>query len=77
MPCGKRQIFAKDFAKEWLGHAISLASITIAKESLFGIAITKGTDLKVFQSLPLALASYSRGWGLEYRKFYVWKNSLV
>ena len=39
--CGKRQIFAKDFAKEWVGYAISLASITIAKESLFSIAITK------------------------------------
>ena len=39
--CGKRQIFAKDFAKEWVGYAISLASITIAKESLFGIAIAK------------------------------------
>ena len=34
-------IFAKDFAKEWLGYAISLASIAIAKESLFGIAIAK------------------------------------
>ena len=33
--CGKRQIFAKDFAKEWVGYAISLASITFAKESLF------------------------------------------
>ena len=32
--CGKRQIFAKDFAKE-------LASIAIAKESLFGFAIAK------------------------------------
>ena len=32
--CGKRQIFAKDFAKEWVGYAISLA-----KESLFGIGI--------------------------------------
>ena len=38
---GKRQIFAKDFAKEWVGYAISLASIAIAKESLFSIAIAK------------------------------------
>ena len=43
MPCGKRQIFAKDFAKEWVGYANSLANIAIAKESLFGIAIAKGT----------------------------------
>ena len=35
--CGKKQIFAK----EWVGYAISLASIAIAKESLFGIAIAK------------------------------------
>ena len=35
--CGKRQIFAK----EWVGYPISLASIAIAKESLFGIAIAK------------------------------------
>ena len=41
--CGKRQIFAKDFAKEWVGYAISLASIAIAKESLFNIAIAKGS----------------------------------
>ena len=40
--CGKRQIFAKDFAKEWVGYAISLVSIAIGKESLFGIAIAKG-----------------------------------
>ena len=39
--CGKRQIFTKDFAKEWVGYGISLVSITIAKESLFGIAITR------------------------------------
>ena len=39
--CGKRQIFAKDFAKELVGYAISLVSIAIAKESLFSIAITK------------------------------------
>ena len=39
--CGKRQIFAKDFTKEWVGYAISLVSITITKESLFGIAIAK------------------------------------
>ena len=39
--CGKRQIFTKDFTKEWVGYAISLASIAIAKESLFGIAIAK------------------------------------
>ena len=39
--CGKRQIFTKDFAEEWVGYAISLASIAITKESLFGIAITK------------------------------------
>ena len=31
---GKKQIFAKDFTKEWVGYAISLASIAIAKESL-------------------------------------------
>ena len=37
--CGKRQIFAKDFAKEWVGYAISLASITVTKESLSGFAI--------------------------------------
>ena len=37
MPVEKRQIFAK----EWVGYAISLASIAIAKESLFGIAIAK------------------------------------
>ena len=41
--CGKRQILAKDFAKEWVGYAISLASIAMAKESLFGIAIAKGS----------------------------------
>ena len=39
--CGKRQIFPKDFAQEWLGYAISLVSIAITKESLFGIAIAK------------------------------------
>ena len=39
--CGKRHIFAKDFAKEWVGYAIFLASIAIAKESLFGITIAK------------------------------------
>ena len=39
--CGKRQIFAKDFAKEWVGYAISLASTAMPKESLFGIAIAK------------------------------------
>ena len=39
--CGKRQIFAKDLAKEWVGYVISLVSITITKESLFGIAIAK------------------------------------
>ena len=39
--CGKRQIFAKNFAKECVGYAISLASIAIAKESFFGIAIAK------------------------------------
>ena len=39
--CGKRQIFTKDFTKEWVRYPISLASITIAKESLFGIAIAK------------------------------------
>ena len=39
--CGKRQIFAKDFAKEWVGYAISLASIAITKESLSGFAIAK------------------------------------
>ena len=39
--CGKRQIFAKDFTKEWVGYAISLASIVIAKESLLDIAIAK------------------------------------
>ena len=39
--CGKRQIFTKDFAKEWVGYAISLVSITIAKESLLGFAIAK------------------------------------
>ena len=43
MPCGKRQIFAQDFAKEWVGYAISLASIAIAKESLFGITIPKSS----------------------------------
>ena len=43
VPFGKRQIFAKDFAKEWVGYAISLASIVITKESLFGIAIAKGS----------------------------------
>ena len=37
--CRKGQIFAKDFAKEWVGYAISLANIAIAKESLFAIAI--------------------------------------
>ena len=37
--CGKRQIFTKDFAKEWIGYAISLVSIAITKESLFGIAM--------------------------------------
>ena len=31
----------KDFAKEWVGYVISLANITIAKESLFGITIAK------------------------------------
>ena len=41
--CGKRQIFAKDFAKDWVGYAISLASIAIAKESLFNFAIAKGS----------------------------------
>ena len=39
--CGKRQIFTKDFAKQWVGCAISLGSIAITKESLFGIAIAK------------------------------------
>ena len=39
--CGKRQIFIKDFAKEWVGYAISLAGIAITKESLFSIAIAK------------------------------------
>ena len=39
--CGKRQLFAKDFAKEWVWYHISLASITITKESLFGIVIAK------------------------------------
>ena len=39
--CGKRQIFAKDFTKDWVGYPISLVSIAIAKESLFGIAIAK------------------------------------
>ena len=38
MPVENRQIFTKDFAKEWVGYAISLASIAIAKESLFSIA---------------------------------------
>ena len=38
---GKRQILARDFAKEWVGYVISLASIAIAKESLFSIAIVK------------------------------------
>ena len=41
--CGKRKIFAKDFAKEWVGNAISLANIVVAKESLFGIIIAKGS----------------------------------
>ena len=35
--CAKRQIFAK----EWVGYAFSLASIAIAKESLFSVAIAK------------------------------------
>ena len=39
--CGKRQIFTKDFAKEWIGYAISLASIAITKKSLSGFAIAK------------------------------------
>ena len=43
VPCGKRQIFGKDFAKEWIGYAISLVSIAMAKESLFGIAISEGS----------------------------------
>ena len=43
VPCGKRQIFGKDFAKEWVGYAISLASMAIAKESLLGIANSKGS----------------------------------
>ena len=43
MPCWKRQIFAKDFAKEWVGYANSLVNIAITKESLFGIAIAKGS----------------------------------
>ena len=37
------QIFAKDFAKEWVEYPfnpIALASIAIAKESLFCTAIT-------------------------------------
>ena len=33
--CGKRHIFAKDFAKEWVGYAKAM----LAKESLFDIAI--------------------------------------
>ena len=41
--CGKRQIFDKDFTKEWVVYTISLASIAIAKESLFSIAIAKLT----------------------------------
>ena len=41
--CGKRQIFTKDFTKEWVGYVISLASIAIAKESLFGIVIAKSS----------------------------------
>ena len=32
--CGK--IFAKDFAKEWVGYVISLASIAIAKLNVNG-----------------------------------------
>ena len=56
MPCGKRQIFVKDFAKEWVGYAISLASIAIAKESLFSIAIAKGFFLAsqscLFELIP-------------------------
>ena len=38
---GKRQIFTKDFAKECIGYTISLVSMAIAKESLFGDAIAK------------------------------------
>ena len=35
-----KKIFAKDFTKEWVGYAISLASIAIAKESLFNISVS-------------------------------------
>ena len=38
VPCGKKQTFTKDFAKEWVGYVNSLANISITKESLFGIA---------------------------------------
>ena len=41
MPVEKDRFFAKRFAKEWVGYAISLVSIAITKESLFGIAIAK------------------------------------
>ena len=41
MPVEKGQIFAKDFTKEWVRYAISLASTAIAKESLSGFAIAK------------------------------------
>ena len=41
--CGKREIFTEDFAKEWVGYADSSANIATGKESLFGIAIAKGS----------------------------------
>ena len=45
MHAGKWQIFAKDFAKEWVQYPfnpIALASITIAKELIFCNAIADG-----------------------------------
>ena len=62
--CGKRQIFTKDFTKEWVLYAISLANITIAKESLFGIAIAKIT---VNGPLP-GLAVTDISWEMVYSK---------
>ena len=51
----EKQIFVKDFTKEWVEYAILLASIAIAKEEFFGIAIAKlsvnGPLEKMFCSL--------------------------
>ena len=38
--CGKRQIFAKDFTKKWVGYAISLVSIALSPRNHFSVSLS-------------------------------------